>query len=330
MKQKDDGIAVAQRGEDRLVSLYALYRKEISKFKKLTKEEEYDLWRSGCDDRNSILIGSSLCSVIYIARRYMRPGVELLDLIQEGNIGLIKALNSYQPSGIAQFSTYAASSIKWEICRFLRERKMIAVSAGTWAFRNKIIRTMRSLSSALGRNATIPEVADALAVSAHKVERTLLDTQIVLEYLDDDNSDKDDRKRHEVLADKASLLPDEDIEIREEPKIEAQRALQRASERMNYLLTGLSSCPDLDRKIFCMRYGFNDDSYVPKSVADIAEILKIKRLAAKRAIMRVWEIVEKKKIKMRKIEELDALLCMEMRRVREFEQIAGQELNIQV
>ena len=107
------------------------YYKDISRYQPITQEQELTLAQrahQGDTDARNQLIQSHLRMVVNIARQYLRPGVELLDLIQEGNIGLIKAVDMFDPTQGSRLSSLAKFWIEKYILRFLRNEPELPIS----------------------------------------------------------------------------------------------------------------------------------------------------------------------------------------------------------
>ena len=116
------------------MNLLQTYLRDISRYQPITPEQEQILVqaaRQGDAEAREQLIHAHLLMVINIARQYQRPGVEMLDLIQEGNIGLIKAVDKFDPTRDTKFSTYAFFWINKHIQRFLNHEPDALVSLDT-------------------------------------------------------------------------------------------------------------------------------------------------------------------------------------------------------
>ena len=152
-----------------------IYLKEIRNTPLLTADEEKSLSRSikkGDEQARKKMIQANLRLVINIAKRYMRLGTPFLDLIEEGNLGLMKAVDKFNPNKGFRFSTYAAWWIKQGITRSLSEQgKMIRVPV----YMNDIITKWRKnreqLSQKLKRTPTDLEIAKRLKISRGKIEQ---------------------------------------------------------------------------------------------------------------------------------------------------------------
>ena len=153
---------------------FLAYIGKIKKVPLLTFEEELDLSKriqNGDDGARQILIESNLRLVIKVARGYFAPGVALMDLIQEGNMGLMKAVEKYDHEKQVRFSTYAAWWIRQTISRFLTDkRRTIRLPHRKEEILRKIHRAYHSLSQMYKRQPKYSEIAADIGVPEDDVE----------------------------------------------------------------------------------------------------------------------------------------------------------------
>lgn len=151
-----------------------LYLREIRRTPLLTPEEEIELAkqvRAGCEEARQRMIKANLRLVVSIARRYLYLGLPLLDLIEEGNLGLIKAVEKYDWSKGYRFSTYASWWIRQSITRALANQgKLVRVPIYMTELINRWRRVTQELAQKLGRNPTIEETADEMGIPPAKVK----------------------------------------------------------------------------------------------------------------------------------------------------------------
>ena len=163
--------AAPRRSEDR--SLYSLYLKEIGEVALLTFDEEVALAariKRGDEEARNQLIRANLRLVVRIAREYEGYGLPLLDLINEGNIGLIRAVDKFDPSKGAKFSTYSSWWIKQSIRRSLsNQSKTIRLPIHMVDKLAKMRRASAKLQDILGREATDDELADELGKTEREI-----------------------------------------------------------------------------------------------------------------------------------------------------------------
>ncbi len=150
------------------------YLREISQFDLLTEQQEKDLARrikSGDADAREEMIRSNLRLVVSIAKKYTNRGLPLLDLIAEGNIGLMKAVERFRAEEGRRFSTYASWWIKQAIRRALTAKvKNVRVPAYMVEMVSRWRRASHELSQEFERQATADEIAERMEISADKVD----------------------------------------------------------------------------------------------------------------------------------------------------------------
>lgn len=155
-----------------------LYLKEIQKTKLLTAEEERSLARriaSGDMAARDHMIESNLRLVVKIAKRYMNRGLPFLDLIEEGNMGLIKAVERFKLSKECRFSTYATWWIRQSIERALvNQSRTIRLPVHVSDDINKFIKISRELVHRFNREPQVDEIADAMGVEPAYIRRLMV------------------------------------------------------------------------------------------------------------------------------------------------------------
>ena len=172
-----------------------LYLKDIQKTSLLTAEQERELARkisTGDMEARNRMIESNLRLVVKIAKRYMNRGLPFLDLIEEGNLGLIKAVERFKLSKGCRFSTYATWWIRQSIERALvNQSRTIRLPVHISDEINKLIKVSRELGHELNREPQVKEVADAMGVDPAVVRRlmVLLKKTYSIEHPMGENSD---------------------------------------------------------------------------------------------------------------------------------------------
>ncbi len=152
----------------------ALYLSEIARIPLLTREEELDLARrarAGDEVAKAKLIEANLRLVVQVARRYLNRGLPLPDLIEEGNLGLMRAVEKFEPERGVRFSTYATWWIRHAVVRALaNQARLIRLPVHVELLLGRYLREQQRLTQVLGRAPTPEELAGALGVSVDQVE----------------------------------------------------------------------------------------------------------------------------------------------------------------
>ena len=158
-----------------------MYLKEIGKIPLLTPEEELEVAKDlVCDDEQKKeaarkrMSEANLRLVVSIAKRYVGRGMQLLDLVQEGNLGLMKAVEKFDYTKGYKFSTYATWWIRQSITRAIADQaRTIRIPVHMVETINKVLRTSHSMVQTLGREPTTQEIADELHMEVSKVDEIL-------------------------------------------------------------------------------------------------------------------------------------------------------------
>ncbi|HMM44041.1 MAG TPA: RNA polymerase sigma factor RpoS [Candidatus Macondimonas sp.] len=208
----EDGVNAAETWEADdapALDLTRIYLNEIGHSPLLTAEEEIFYTRraqQGCARSRARMIESNLRLVVKIARRYLNRGLPLLDLIEEGNLGLIHAVGKFNPELGYRFSTYATWWIRQTIERALmNQTRTVRLPIHVIKRINGYLRTSRQLSQSSQRTASIDEIAREMECPVQEVERLLglNDRTTVSSYL----GSTDDRSPLDTLADENGLDP---------------------------------------------------------------------------------------------------------------------------
>jgi RNA polymerase primary sigma factor len=196
-------------------SAFHLYIREIGQTKLLTPQEEVQLAKRikrGDAKAREHMIKANLRLVVKIARDYEGYGLPLLDLINEGNIGLMKAVEKFDPAKGAKLSTYAAWWIKQSIRRALSDQsKTIRIPVHATDKLLNIRRTATKLEEELGREPTAEEIGIELDIPAKQV-RLLQEAAIRPASLDAPLGDDETNRIADVIADERASTPYEDLE----------------------------------------------------------------------------------------------------------------------
>ena len=216
---------------DIYTSALSAYLNEISKFSLLSLDDERDLFQKMADGDNDAkrkLIESNLALVIPVAKKYCGRGVPFLDLIQEGNLGLQKAVENFDLSYGTKLSTFAVPLIEQAIIKAIRgQARMIKISQHFYYKIQEYNRVEQDLEEKLGRTPTIDEIAKAMNLSISKIEMIINYKKEALS-LNYQVGDSDDEKDFGYFANVDDNNP-EDIVIKNEYFEEIKRALKKCN-----------------------------------------------------------------------------------------------------
>jgi RNA polymerase primary sigma factor len=188
------------------------YLREVSKHRLLTPREEIELGRAAQNgDRRARqkLVAGNLRLVISIAKRYLRQGMDLEDLVQEGNVGLMQAVRKYDPTRGNKFSTYATWWIRQAITRALSNKsRAIRIPVHINEYLYKMRRAAKPFYQKYGRFPSEQELSEATGIEVQEVERILKSSMATLS-IDDFIGSEDEATIDKFLEDKTIAKPDE-------------------------------------------------------------------------------------------------------------------------
>ncbi|MBC8571553.1 MAG: RNA polymerase sigma factor RpoD [Lachnospiraceae bacterium] len=223
-----------------------MYLKEIGNVPLLSTEEEVALAQrveAGDESAKKQLIEANLRLVVSIAKKYVGRGMPFLDLIQEGNMGLMKAVDKFDYSKGFKFSTYATWWIRQAITRGIADTgRTIRVPVHMVETINKTLRMTRTLLQELGREPTPEEVADRLGVPVARVREVLKISRDPVS-LDTPIGEEDDSHLGDFIEDDSALSPADSA------------AFSMLREELS---TALESLTDRERQVVQLRFGLID------------------------------------------------------------------------
>jgi RNA polymerase primary sigma factor len=230
--------------EDRSVSdPVRMYLKEIGRIPLLEREQEIGLAKKvelGSMKAKAKLITSNLRLVVSIAKKYIGRGMSFLDLIQEGNKGLIRAVEKYDWKKGYKFSTYATWWIRQAITRAIADQaRTIRIPVHMVETINRMIRTSRKLMQDLGREPTADEIAQEMGIEAEKVRHVMKISQKTTS-LETPIGDDEDSYLGDFIADDAQVSPYD---------LTSKKLLKENLEEV------LSSLSDREARVLKMRFG---------------------------------------------------------------------------
>jgi RNA polymerase primary sigma factor len=240
-----------------------MYLKDIGKVPLLTAAEELDLAQrmtEGDTEAKKQLINANLRLVVSIAKRHVGRGMQFLDLIQEGNLGLMKAVDKFDYTKGFKFSTYATWWIRQAITRSLADQaRTIRIPVHMVETINKLTKVSRTLLQKLGREPTQAEVAEAMGISESKVVEIQKIAQDPVS-LETPIGEEDDSHLGDFIEDKSSASQ---IEIAE------TRMLKEEIEEI------LATLAPREAMVLILRYGLRDNR--PRTLEEVGKVFNVTR-----------------------------------------------------
>ncbi len=257
------------------------YLKEISKNPLLKSNEEFTLAKIYSESRNNDatpkqkqaaeiarqkLIRANLRLVVSVARRYSSKGLDFLDLIQEGNLGLIKAAEKFDYKLGYKFSTYATWWIRQAITRAINEKsRIIRLPNSVQGVLHKLRKIKEILPLTLGREPSIEDLSIATGIPSKKIEK-VLKSEVLPVSLDIKVGNEQDTSLEDVLE-----LENEEIAILPEEASDQKLLSQAVAKGINDLLT------EREKEVIKLRYRIDEDAITneERSLHDVATIMNI-------------------------------------------------------
>lgn len=240
-----------------------MYLKEIGRIPLLTFEQEIDLAKKvekGDKKAKRALITSNLRLVVSIAKKYVGRGLTLLDLIQEGNQGLIRAVEKYDWRRGYKFSTYATWWIRQSITRAIADQaRTIRIPVHMVENINRFLRTSRKLMQELGREPTPEEVAKVLGIEPEKALEIIKISQEPAS-LESPVGDEEDSRLGDFIHDTAM------------PTLFDAASRELLKEQVDQVLQSLS---DRERRVLEERFGLKDGR--PKTLEEVGKMFAVTR-----------------------------------------------------
>ena len=240
-----------------------MYLKEIGRIKLLTPEEEQEIAKKmaeGDEDARKRMSEANLRLVVSIAKRYVGRGMQLLDLIQEGNLGLMKAVEKFDYTKGYKFSTYATWWIRQSITRAIADQaRTIRIPVHMVETINRVLRTSHSMVQKLGREPTTKEIADELHIEESKVEEVLKIAQEPVSLETPIGEEEDSHLGDFIQDDEAS-----------QPSEEASYTLLR--EQLEEVLSTLTP---REGQVLRMRFGLTDGK--PHTLEEVGKEFDVTR-----------------------------------------------------
>ena len=266
--------------EEAVSEALAIYLKEIGQIPLLKEDEERELGRKAAEGDEAArhrLEEANLRLVVSIAKHYTNRGVALMDLIQEGNLGLMRAVEKYDYTKENKFSTYASWWIKEAMQRSIdQQSREIRVPVHVAENMKRVQKTARELLQELGREATPKEIAEKMG------DRSEEDVKNILTYLQNPVSletpvgENGEDSLGDMVEDKTEATPEEAMEV-----------LVRREE-VQELLSTLS---DRERQVVKLRYGLGENK--THTLEEIGEQIGVTRERVRQIEARAMEKMRK-------------------------------------
>ena len=254
---------LAETSDARLDDPIRMYLKEIGKIKLLTPEEELEVAKKmseGDEEARRRMSEANLRLVVSIAKRYVGRGMQLLDLIQEGNLGLMKAVEKFDYTKGYKFSTYATWWIRQSITRAIADQaRTIRIPVHMVETINRVLRTSHAMVQTLGREPTTEEIAKELHLEVSKVEEVLKIAQEPVSLETPIGEEEDSHLGDFIQDDEAS-----------QPQEEASYTLLR--EQLEEVLSTLT---EREEQVLRMRFGLTDGK--PHTLEEVGKEFDVTR-----------------------------------------------------
>jgi len=243
-----------------------IYLQQIGKIPLLSNEEELEVAKKIYENQSEIarkvLINANLRLVVSIAKKYIGRGLSFLDLIQEGNMGLIKATEKFDYTKGYKFSTYATWWIQQSITRAIADKaRIIRLPIHLIESINKIKKATMDLTTKLGRIPNKQEIADEMGISTSKLTSIIKSTQSTIS-IDTPTGQKDDsNKIIDYIVDESTIAPDNMV---------SQESMLEDIKNM------LDQLSQKERDVLILRFGLNNDGN-KKTLDEIGTIYGVSR-----------------------------------------------------
>lgn len=267
----DDELEKDSKTQDNLDEVNAddsvkLYLQQIGKIPLLTREEERKLAQQIKEDKNELarktLIDANLRLVVSIAKKYVGRGLSFLDLIQEGNMGLIRASEKFDYEKGYKFSTYATWWIQQSITRAIADKsRMIRLPMHLIDTLGKIKKASIALGTRLGRTPTKKEVAEELGMTLKKLAEVTKSAQSTISIDNPTNQKEDATKIIDYIVDESLNTPDS-LVSEENLQLDMTKMLQTLSQK--------------ERDVLILRYGL-DSSGQKRTLEQVSNYFDVSR-----------------------------------------------------
>lgn len=253
----------AEKGESIFDDSVKLYLQQLTKLSLATAEQERDFAKrilEGDQLAREALITANLRLVVSIAKKYTNRGLLFLDLIQEGNLGLLRSIEKFDYTMGYKFSTYSTWWIRQSITRALAEQsRVIRIPVHIMEIVNKVKKNIRLFQQERGREPTMPEIAQRVGLPEERIEEVIKLTQEPVS-LDLTVGNKEDSSLDSFISDDDAVTPEEavvDSLLREQ----ISKVMEHLTEK--------------ERQVVSLRFGLDDG--IPRSLEEIGRIMSVTR-----------------------------------------------------
>ncbi len=266
-----------------------IYLQQIGKIPLLSSEQELELAKKIYEDHDdfskNLLVNANLRLVVSIAKKYIGRGLSFLDLIQEGNMGLMKAAGRFDYTKGYKFSTYATWWIQQSITRAIADKaRIIRLPIHMIESLGKIRRATIDLTTELGHTPTKQEIAYRLGIPANKLTAIIKSAQSTISMETPANSSEDSSKIADFIVDEASITPDSRV------------SQENLFEDIRKMLNQLSP---KERDVLILRYGL-DNNGAKKTLDEIGSQYGVSRERIRqienRAIAKLKKLCKNRKL----------------------------------
>lgn len=266
-----------------------IYLQQIGKIPLLSAEQELDVAKkiheTNSDFYKNVLVNANLRLVVSIAKKYIGRGLSFLDLIQEGNLGLMKAAERFNYTKGYKFSTYATWWIQQSITRAIADKaRIIRLPIHMIESLGKIRKTTLDLTTELGHTPSKQEIADRLGITLNKLNTIIKSVQSTISMDTPANSSDDTSKIADFIVDNNTITPDSRV---------SQENLLEDIRRM------LNQLSQKERDVLILRYGL-DSSGAKKTLDEIGTQYGVSRERIRqienRAIAKLKKLCKTKKL----------------------------------
>lgn len=243
-----------------------IYLQQIGKIPLLSAQEELEvakkIYETQSEIARKVLINANLRLVVSIAKKYIGRGLSFLDLIQEGNMGLIKATEKFDYTKGYKFSTYATWWIQQSITRAIADKaRIIRLPIHLIESINKIKKATMDLTTELGRIPNKQEIADKMGITVTKLTSIIKSTQSTIS-IDTPTGQKDDsNKIIDYIVDESTITPD---------------SLVSQESMLDDIKNMLDQLSQKERDVLILRFGLNNDGN-KKTLDEIGSIYGVSR-----------------------------------------------------